>query len=131
MLREIKRHVYLINIQVEQYLQQDVSRNPPTIALRVYMPQIPQADATLLLGRDVSSYNILANMSEYLASPKSISAKAFSYTSKRGLFCGSSTRLSKIVAAFLQTSGVGCGILITFNSRSIALKLYAVSKSFR
>lgn len=95
------------------------------------MPQIPQADATLLLGRDVSSYNILANMSEYLGSPKSISAKAFSYDKRRGLFCGSNTRFSKIVAAFLQISGTGCGILITFNSRSIALKFNEANKSFR
>jgi hypothetical protein len=46
--------------------------------VRSYIPQMPRADATLLPGRDVSSYNILANVSEYLLSVKSISAKAFS-----------------------------------------------------
>uniref|UniRef100_M1A685 Uncharacterized protein n=1 Tax=Solanum tuberosum TaxID=4113 RepID=M1A685_SOLTU len=95
------------------------------------MPQIPRADAILLLGRDVSSYSILENMSEYLGSPKSISANAFSCTSRKGLFCGSETRFSKIVAAFLHTSGTGCGILMTFNSLSIALKFNVVDKSFR
>jgi len=39
---------------------------------------MPRAVATLLPGRDDSSYNILANVSEYLLSVKSISAKAFS-----------------------------------------------------
>lgn len=41
-------------------------------------PHIPRAAATLLLGREVSSYKILANASEYFPSERSISAKAFS-----------------------------------------------------
>lgn len=49
-------------------------------------PQMPRADATLLFGLDVSSYNILANVSEYLPSEKRISANAFSYASSKTLF---------------------------------------------
>ncbi|RAL54585.1 hypothetical protein DM860_001713 [Cuscuta australis] len=71
------------------------------------MPQIPRAVVILLLGRDVSSYRILANMSEYFGSPKSISVKACSYPRRRVLFCGSDTRLSKTKAAFRQISGTG------------------------
>lgn len=92
------------------------------------MPQIPLAADTLLLGRDVNSYNILANGSEYLPSENSISAKAFSNASNGPRFCGSETRVSNISAAFLQTSGTGCGVLITFSSRSIALNLVENSK---
>ena len=87
-----------------------------------YIPQIPLAEATLLFDLAVSSYKILANESEYLPSWKSSSAKAFSYASKNPLFCGSETRFSRIIAAFLQTSGTGCGVFITFNNLSIALK---------
>lgn len=86
------------------------------------MPQTPRAEATLLFGRAVNSYNILANVSEYLASENNISAKEFSKASSNGLFCGSDTRLSNIIAAFLQISGTGWGVLITFSNRSIALK---------
>lgn len=84
---------------------------------------MPRGGASLLLGRDVSSYSILANISEYFDSPISISANVFSYTSRRVLFCGSDTRLSKTNAAFRQISGTGCGDLITFSNRSIALNL--------
>lgn len=49
-----------------------------TDTISSYIPQMPRAVATLLFGLDVSSYNILAKVSEYLLSVKSISAKAFS-----------------------------------------------------
>lgn len=87
-----------------------------------YRPHTPRADPCLLFGRDVNSYRILAKVSACLLSEKSISANAFSYARRGTLFCGSETRLSKIVAAFRQISGTGCGALTTFNSRSIALK---------
>lgn len=87
------------------------------------MPQIPLAADTLLLGREVNSYNILANGSEYFPSANKISAKAFSNASNGPRFCGSETRVSKICAVFLQTSGTECGVLITFSRRSIALNL--------
>ena len=72
-----------------------------------HMPHTPCAAATLLFGLDVSSYNILANVSEYLPSENSISANAFSYARSKPLFCGSDTRLSNIIAAFLHISGTG------------------------
>ena len=86
------------------------------------MPQTPRAIPCLLFGRDVNSYNILAKVSACLPSEKRISANAFSYARRGPLFCGSDTRLSKIVAAFRQISGTGCGVLITFNNRSTALE---------
>lgn len=43
-----------------------------------YMPQIPRAAAILLFGFAVSSFKILANVSECLLSEKSNSANAFS-----------------------------------------------------
>lgn len=89
------------------------------------MPQIPRAGATLLLGLEVNSNNIRANASVYLFSEKTISTNAFSYARSSGLFCGSRTRFSKINVAFLQISGTGCGVLITFNRRSTALEYIA------
>lgn len=87
------------------------------------MPHTPRAIPCLLFGREVNSYSILAKISACLLSEKSISANAFSYARRGILFCGSDTRLSKIVAAFRQISGTGCGALTTFNNRSIALKV--------
>lgn len=92
-------------------LQRMTSRGYVTVCPKV-LAAAPQARrvVTLLLGRVVSSYGILANVSECLLSVKSISEKKHSHRlATKILFCGSETKLFNIMAAFRQDVLLYCG----------------------